>query len=629
MSLRHPREASFLPADAAAWADEHAAILDLIAASLIGSGEWPEVASLTRELVRRGQPVPLSSLLESLPTALGFQEGYPRRVVLLLFGLAVTDAGERVLAGLFAVLQLARERFEGDAAEPRITEADLRALGTDERVANVTIEVLQREVPFLQAASRGANEEWSAAVTEDIVRYWDASGPVDYDEIRAKELFGETAGDWPASPASLSAKATPNDPPRADREVRDVFVSHASEDKDAVARPLSERLIALGHSVWLDEQELVIGDSLSESIDRGLALSRFGVVVLSKEFFSKPWTKRELEGLVARETVNGERVILPVWHGVVAADVLEFSPPLAQRYAASTASGINRVADQVSTAISRRGPGAARFSAFSAPLRSPPVSPPGELREIVDRAVKPPGSPDPWSLYSGVALLQVVATAVPSGLRHPAGDPRHALDHASAEASLIAANWPPDASLLARAFEGGWEPMAPHIWGAGHMNPLLEHLQSRPAAAASFSTRDSVLAVDRTWPTAVTDERGTLAFHAAREPEVAAEMLVTMRLAGVLLGELRGAQAVDVAVIFGSAPDTGHLVSSERAVSGGRFGEPESRISAVADVPPRYLDHARFAVEDLLDPYEPARQLLSPWLAMFRETDLFERLLNG
>ena len=70
---------------------------------------------------------------------------------------------------------------------------------------------------------------------------------------------------------------------------RDLFIAHASEDKDSVARPLLQALKARGWSVWLDEVELTIGDSLSGRIDAALARSRFGVVVLSSAFFAKPW----------------------------------------------------------------------------------------------------------------------------------------------------------------------------------------------------------------------------------------------------------------------------------------------------------------------------------------------------
>lgn len=67
----------------------------------------------------------------------------------------------------------------------------------------------------------------------------------------------------------------------------DVFISHASEDKDAVVRPLAISLQQKGLKVWFDEFELRIGDSLRQKIDKGLANSRFGIVVLSKNFIKK------------------------------------------------------------------------------------------------------------------------------------------------------------------------------------------------------------------------------------------------------------------------------------------------------------------------------------------------------
>ena len=74
---------------------------------------------------------------------------------------------------------------------------------------------------------------------------------------------------------------------------------------------------------------------MSRSIDKGLADSTFGIVVLSPHFITKPWPERELNGLVAREIDEG-RVILPVWLGVTKQDVKQFSPPLADKIAIRT-----------------------------------------------------------------------------------------------------------------------------------------------------------------------------------------------------------------------------------------------------------------------------------------------------
>lgn len=127
--------------------------------------------------------------------------------------------------------------------------------------------------------------------------------------------------------------APPEDSP--DGRAFDVFISHASEDKDEVVRPLANALRAAGLSVWFDEFELRIGDSLRRKIDRGLGSSRFGVVVLSQAFFGKGWPEYELDGLVTR-AVSGEQILLPIWHNVSKREVIGYSASLADRLARST-----------------------------------------------------------------------------------------------------------------------------------------------------------------------------------------------------------------------------------------------------------------------------------------------------
>lgn len=72
-------------------------------------------------------------------------------------------------------------------------------------------------------------------------------------------------------------------PPRVElgAEGFDVFISHASEDKDSIVRSLATELTNQGLKVWYDEFTLRIGDSLRQKIDKGLAKSRVGLVVLS------------------------------------------------------------------------------------------------------------------------------------------------------------------------------------------------------------------------------------------------------------------------------------------------------------------------------------------------------------
>lgn len=108
----------------------------------------------------------------------------------------------------------------------------------------------------------------------------------------------------------------------------DIFISHASEDKDAIVRPMAILLERLGVRAWYDEFSLKLGDSLTASIDKGLQESRYGLIILSKAFLGKRWPDYEYRSLMTRE-IDGERVILPLWYDVTKDDVKEFSLYLA------------------------------------------------------------------------------------------------------------------------------------------------------------------------------------------------------------------------------------------------------------------------------------------------------------
>lgn len=139
----------------------------------------------------------------------------------------------------------------------------------------------------------------------------------------------------------------------------DVFISHASEDKAAVAVPLRDALVERGISVWLDKTELTIGDSLRRKIDQGIRSSRFAIVILSERFFAKGWTNHELDGLVTR-TVAGEQTLLPIWHGLTGAQVRHHSPSLADKVALTTESTtIEEIAEAIASVIRGTGEDAA------------------------------------------------------------------------------------------------------------------------------------------------------------------------------------------------------------------------------------------------------------------------------
>ncbi|MCY4437546.1 MAG: DUF1883 domain-containing protein [Chloroflexi bacterium] len=152
---------------------------------------------------------------------------------------------------------------------------------------------------------------------------------------------------------SLVQNPMSDDSPDTAREY-DVFISHASEDKDEIVRPMANALVAEGLVVWYDEFELRIGDSLRRKIDHGLAKSRVGLVVVSEAFIAKGWTNYELDGIITR-VADGNQVLLPIWHNISKDAVVEYSPSLADKIARSTATHtIEEIATEIADLIQSR-----------------------------------------------------------------------------------------------------------------------------------------------------------------------------------------------------------------------------------------------------------------------------------
>lgn len=135
----------------------------------------------------------------------------------------------------------------------------------------------------------------------------------------------------------------------------DVFISHAWEDKEDFVRELAERLQSLRIEVWYDEFSLKVGDGLRRSIDIGLSKSRFGIVILSKNFFNKQWTNWELNGLVQRQNSSDYNLIIPIWHNIDKSEILEYSPSLADKVAIKSEKGIDYVVQQIESITNPQG----------------------------------------------------------------------------------------------------------------------------------------------------------------------------------------------------------------------------------------------------------------------------------
>jgi len=131
----------------------------------------------------------------------------------------------------------------------------------------------------------------------------------------------------------------------------DVFICHASEDKDKFVRQLAEELKAKDINVWYDDFTLKIGDSLRQSIEKGLLEAKFGIVVLSPNFFKKQWPQDELNGLYALKR-QGKTIILPIWLNLNEHYISKYSPILADLKAAKASDGYGKIVTDIINAMS-------------------------------------------------------------------------------------------------------------------------------------------------------------------------------------------------------------------------------------------------------------------------------------
>jgi hypothetical protein len=96
-----------------------------------------------------------------------------------------------------------------------------------------------------------------------------------------------------------------------DEHARVAFLSHSSKDKHFV-RKLAADLVANGVKVWLDEQRILVGDSLPEKIAQGLAESDFFLIILSEYSVNSEWVKKELSIALVREIERRKVTVLPI-----------------------------------------------------------------------------------------------------------------------------------------------------------------------------------------------------------------------------------------------------------------------------------------------------------------------------
>lgn len=335
--------------------------------------KWPLLREFVVGYIEKGNGWKLLHEIPDGPYWLGFDASDPsnpastKEIRLRPKGIEATGIGQEELDLAARIIAAACKRFLKTDGERIVIKGE--EIASDLGLTYSTIHhvgLLLEWSSSLGIYIEDQKSTWNVIPTIDILPYENVKTWAELDRVRREQeaiaveamnsrshRFGQDALVQDQLGARAIAPTGANGPsaPEANPPPWDVFISHASEDKDDVVEPLAKALKDRGLTVWYDRWTLNIGDSLREKIDQGLKQSRFGLVVLSPSFFAKKWPQRELNGLVQREMGGQPNVILPIWHQVDQKTVAAYSPPLADKVAGNTKEGIEKLAERILAVI--------------------------------------------------------------------------------------------------------------------------------------------------------------------------------------------------------------------------------------------------------------------------------------
>lgn len=133
-------------------------------------------------------------------------------------------------------------------------------------------------------------------------------------------------------------------------ELRDVFLCHAWDDRRGAAKDLHDELESKNVSVWFSEKDVGLGVPLLRAIDKGLAKSRAGIVLVTPALL----TRLESEGIADKELSEllSRDQLIPVVHQTTYESLREVSPLLGSRSGLSTSEdSMVEIAEKVSELV--------------------------------------------------------------------------------------------------------------------------------------------------------------------------------------------------------------------------------------------------------------------------------------
>lgn len=130
---------------------------------------------------------------------------------------------------------------------------------------------------------------------------------------------------------AIAEERVKNDRMAENEDVRkqyDVFISHASKDKNVYVDSLNAAVRKLGLNIFYDTDVLSWGDNWKQVILDGTKSSEFAIIVISNNFFDREWTERELGEFLSRQNENHQKIVLPLLYGISLDELKEHYPEL-------------------------------------------------------------------------------------------------------------------------------------------------------------------------------------------------------------------------------------------------------------------------------------------------------------
>ena len=133
---------------------------------------------------------------------------------------------------------------------------------------------------------------------------------------------------------------------------KDIFLSHAYDDKRAFVYPLVKSLDNYSISYWIDEVEIGWGDSIVGKINEGLSSSQFVLVLLTKTFLKKNWTIAELETALSSEISTNQITVLPIM-ATESENIFNLFPLLRRKLYLNWSDGPDQISKELSKQLNR------------------------------------------------------------------------------------------------------------------------------------------------------------------------------------------------------------------------------------------------------------------------------------